>query len=379
MNTKRHKLCLFTSSFGHGGTEHQFVEIVTRLDREKYDIVVACQRYYGQFYDQVRDAGLRVVNFPLSGFSLRTAKSMWDWLRFVQREKPSLVHTFDYYTNVFAAPLARLGGTPVVVSSRRDLGDMWSPIQRRMLRRVFNWSDCVIANSEAARTGLIENEKISAARIRVLPNGVDLKRYTSNGHRADKRLELGYSEDDLVVGTISNLRREKDHRTLLDAATTIVKRVPQARFFIAGTGELEEELKKMVRERGLAPYVAFLGRRDDGPQLLGAMDLMVLPSSSESLPNVVLEAMSCGRTVVASNTGGCPGLIEAGRTGELVPPRSPDVLAATIIRLLERPDVREQMGRAGRKRAETEFDINLSVKRLEAIYDELLDKSEGGR
>jgi glycosyltransferase involved in cell wall biosynthesis len=346
VSAKRHRLCLFTSSFGHGGTEHQFVEIVTRLDRDKYDLVVACQRYYGQFYEQVRDAGLRVVNFPLSGLSVRTARSMWDWLRFVRR---------------------------------RDLGDMWSPMQQRMLRRVFHWSDCIVANSEAARSGLIQKEGIRASRIRVLPNGVDLKRYSSNGHRADARRELGYSGDNLVVGTISNLRREKDHKTMLEAAAIIVKRVPQARFFIAGTGELEDELKAIVRERGLVPYVAFLGRRDDGPQLLGAMDVMVLPSSSESLPNVVLEAMSCGRTVVASDTGGLAGLIDAGRTGELVPPRSPDVLASTIIRLLERPDLREQMGRAARQRAETEFDIHLSVKRLEAIYDELLEKAEEAR
>lgn len=379
VSAKRHKLCLFTSSFGHGGTEHQFVEIVTRLDRDKYDLVVACQRYYGQFYEQVRDAGLRVVNFPLSGLSVRTARSMGSWLRFVRREKLELLHTFDYYTNVFAAPLARLGGTPIIVTSRRDLGDMWSPMQQRMLRRVFQWSDCIVANSEAARAGLIQKEGIPASRIRVLPNGVDLKRYSSNGHRADARRELGYSSDNLVVGTISNLRREKDHKTMLEAAAIIVKRVPQARFFIAGTGELEDELKAIVRERGLVPYVAFLGRRDDGPQLLGAMDVMVLPSSSESLPNVVLEAMSCGRTVVASDTGGLAGLIDAGRTGELVPPRSPDVLASTIIRLLEQPDLREQMGRAARRRAETEFDIHLSVKRLEAIYDELLEKAEEAR
>ncbi len=379
MSATRRKLCLFTSSFGHGGTEHQFVEIVTRLDPEKYDLTVACQRYFGQFYDQVREAGLRVVNFPLSGFSARTARSAWEWLRFVRREKFDLVHTFDFYTNVFAGPVARLAGIPLLLTSRRDLGDMWSRPRRRMLRTVFHWSDCIVANSEAARTGLIQDEGVPASRIRVVCNGVDLKRYSANGHREQKRQELGYSNGNLLVGTVSNLRREKDHRTLLEAAAIIVKRVPEARFFIAGTGELEGELKQFVEERGLVPYVSFLGRRADVPELLGAMDVMVLPSSSESLPNIVLEAMSCGRAVVASDTGGCGGLIESGRTGQLVPPKSPPALAEAIILLLEQPALREQMGRAARRHAEIEFDINVAVKRLEVIYDELLDKSQEAR
>ena len=378
MGTTRPKLLLFTSSFGHGGTEHQFVEIVTRLNREKYDVTVACQRYYGQFYGQVCEAGLRVVNFPIRGFiSVRAARSSWEWIRFIRREKFDLVHTFDFYTNVFGAPLSRLAGVRLLLTSRRDLGDMWSWPQRQMLRAVFRWSDCVIANSEAARSGLIREKQVPASRVRVLCNGVDLTRYSSNGHRAHKRQELGYTNSDLVVGMVANLRPEKDHRTLLEAAAIIVKQIPQARFFFVGTGDLEVELKRIVQERGLVPYVSFLGRRADVPELLGAMDLLVLPSSSESLPNVVLEAMSCGRPVVASDTGACGELIDAGRTGELVQPQDPQGLADAIIRLLDQPALREQMGRAARQRAETEFDIHIAVKRLEAIYDELLAKPRG--
>lgn len=376
MSTRRHNLCLFCWCFGHGGTEHQFVEIVTRLDREKYNVTVACLRRDGVFYEQICDSGLPVVEFPQRGSLLRTAGSAWEWMRFLRREKIDLVHTFDFYTNVFGAPLARLARVPVVLSSRRDLGDMWSRPKQIALGRAFRWSDCVIANSDAARRGLIEQGGMAPSQVRVVRNGVDLARYSSNGHRARKREELGYSSGDLVVGTVSNLRREKDHRTMLEAAAIILKRVPNARFFIAGTGELEGELKALVEETGLLPYVSFLGKRTDVPELLGAMDVMVLPSSSESLPNVVLEAMSCGRAVVASDTGGLGGLIDSGRTGQLVAPRSPQQLADAIARLLEQPALREQMGQAARQHAEAEFDIHVAVKRLEAIYDEFLHKRE---
>jgi glycosyltransferase involved in cell wall biosynthesis len=372
MSGARHNVCLFCWCFGHGGTEHQFSEIVTRLDREKYNLTVACLRKDGVFYEQVRDAGLRVLEFPQRGSLTVTARSAWEWIRFVQREKIELVHTFDFYTNVFGAPLARLAGVPLVLTSRRDLGDMWSWKQQMMLRRAFHWSNCVITNSHAARSGLIEHENIPASRVRVVRNGVDLARYSPNGHGPQKRRELGYSNDSFVVGTIANLRAEKGHKTLLEAAARVVKQVPQARFFIVGTGEMEDELKAIVREKGLTDYVAFLGKRADVAELLGAVDVVALPSSSESMPNVVLEAMSAGRVVVASEMGGCKELIEAGRTGQMVPPKDPRALADAIVELFQKPTLREEMGRAARKRVESEFDIRVAVRRLEAVYNELL-------
>jgi glycosyltransferase involved in cell wall biosynthesis len=372
MGTARRKLCLFTSSFGHGGTEHQFVELVTRLDREKYDLTIACLSREGQFYGQICDAGLRVVEFPLRGASMRTVQSGSEWMRFVRREKFDLVHTFDFYTNVFAVPLTRLAGGPLVLTSRRDVGDTWSWLQRWMLLGVFHWSDHIIANSEAARASLVNGKNPPALRVSVVRNGVDLKLFSPNGHGTRMRQELGYPSDELLVGTISNLRPEKGYRTLLEAVPEIVQKIPQARFLIVGTGELEEELKRTVQEMGLASYVTFLGRRADIAELLGAMDLMVLPSVSESLPNVVLEAMSAGCPVVASAVGGCGELIQDGVTGMLLPPGQAPALSAAVVKLLRDPHLRQQIGRAARSWAEQEFDIFVSVKRLEDVYEGML-------
>jgi L-malate glycosyltransferase len=372
MSATRRKLCLFTSSFGHGGTEHQFVEIVTRLDREKYDLTIACLSREGQFYGQICDAGLRVVEFPLRGISVRTAQSGSDWLRFVRREKFDLVHTFDFYTNVFAVPLTRLARGPLVLTSRRDVGDTWSWTRRWMLHGVFHWSDHIVANSEAARASLVNGKNSHSLCVSVVRNGVDLKLFSPNGHGTHMRQELGYSSDSFLVGTISNLRPEKGYRTLLEAVPEIIRKIPQARFLIVGTGELDEELKQTVLERELAPYVAFLGRRADIAELLGAMDLMVLPSISESLPNVVLEAMSAGCPVIASAVGGCGELIQDGVTGMLLPPGHAPAISAAVVKLLQDPHLRQRIGRAARSWAEQEFDIFVSVKRLEDVYERML-------
>ncbi len=374
MTGPRYNVCLVVDSFARGGTEHQFAQIVPRLDRRRYSPVVACLHRAGEFYQQVCAARLDTTEFPLRGwFSLRTFRSAWEWIRLLRRKHIDLVHTFDLYTNVFAAPLARLAGVPVVLTSLRHEFVVCSRWQRWALCRAFAWSDGVLTNSAAVREGLLR-EGIPGSRIRVIPNGVDLKRFNPNGHSGLLRQQLCPRPDALVVGVIGNLRREKDHATLLAALPEVTRRVPQVQFLLVGTGPLEAELRRQVAASNQAAYVSFLGYRTDVPELLGAMDLVVLPTLSESLPNVVLEAMSAGRAVIASEVGGCKELVESGRTGLLVPPRDPQALAEGMIRLLEGLKLRADMGQAARQRAEEQFEIGSVVKRLEAIYEEFLER-----
>src|ERR1051326_6622692 len=131
MSSRRHNLCLFTNRFGHGGTEHQFAELVSRLDQQKYNITVTCFCRDGEFYKNVEDAGLPVFEFARGRwFAARTICRALDWVRLVRKNKIELLHTFDYYTNVFAGVLVPLTGVPLFVSSRRDTGTMLSPKER---------------------------------------------------------------------------------------------------------------------------------------------------------------------------------------------------------------------------------------------------------
>ena len=156
-----------------------------------------------------------------------------------------------------------------------------------------------------------------------------------------------------------------------------MQRYPNAHFIFAGPGELEGELRAYVAANHLNSNVSFLGDYAGIPELLAALDIVVLPSTSESLPNVVLEAMSAGRPVVSSAVGGCVELIQHNRTGMLVPAGDPAALAEKILLLLDRPDLRIQLGYAARKHAEREFNFTEAVKKLELVYDELL--SSNGR
>jgi glycosyltransferase involved in cell wall biosynthesis len=376
MPAQRPNICLFTSCFGHGGTENQFAQIVTRIDQDRYNLVVACQRTYGHYYPYVCQAGVRVVEFPVDGASVRTARSACRWMRFLRRQRIDLVHTFDLYTNLFAAPFARLAGVPVVITSRRDLGVMWSGLRARAQKRVFQWSDCVVANSAAAAKTLIAQERVPAERVWVVRNGVDLQLFCSNGHRALTRRQLGHGEETLLVAVLANLRPEKDHITLFEAVPAIVAAFPRVHFLVIGEGPREQQLRRYVQEKRIAAHVSFLGHREDTPQLLDAADIVTLPTSSESLPNVLLEAMSASRPVIASAVGGCLEIVRQGETGMLVEPANPQVLSQTLLSLLRDPARRERLGRAARRHMEQNFDLETAARNLEKVYDRMLARKK---
>ncbi len=374
MGNRRHSLCLFTNRFGHGGTEHQFAELVSRLDQSKYDILVGCFSKEGEFFEKVAGVGLPVVEFSRGRwFAPDTLRCALAWMRLLRRQGIELVHTFDYYTTVFAGTLARLAGIPLLVTSRRDTGSMYTPRQRWIIRRVFFRSDRVVVNSEAARQSLL-HEGLSAKMVRIVRNGVDLQQFQSNGNRQSARRRWGWGAESPLIGVIANLRPEKGHIILLKAIPAILERFPQAHFLFAGPGEIEGQLRNYVTMNGLDSHVTFLGDFYGIPDLLAALDVVVLPSTSESMPNVVLEAMSAGRPVIASAVGGCLELIDHDRTGLLFPTGDSRALAEQIVMLLSRPERRAELGRAARMHAESEFDMSIAAKRLEAVYDELLER-----
>jgi glycosyltransferase involved in cell wall biosynthesis len=373
MIRRRPNLCLFTNRFGHGGTEHQFAEIVSRLDQSKYNLKIACFSRSGEFLNRVTSAGLPVIEFTRSRwFSADTATCAFRWMQFVRNERIELLHTFDFHTTAFAALPAKVAGLRRLVTSRRNLGTTLDGPRHWALRRIFRWSDCVVANSEAARQNLVR-AGVPTRLVQVIRNGVDLQRFSSNGHRAFARRRWGWQEDELLIGVIANLRPEKGHATLLKAVPIVARRFPKARFLFVGPDPINygERLRAMASD--LSPHVSFLGDCSEIPELLAALDVFVLPSWSESMPNALLEAMSAGRPVIASAVGGCQEIVLHGKTGMLIPPQDSEALAAQIIQLLEQPELRNELGRAARGYAESELDIAQAVGRLERIYDELLD------
>jgi glycosyltransferase involved in cell wall biosynthesis len=211
-----------------------------------------------------------------------------------------------------------------------------------------------------------ERQGYPRGRIEVVYNGVE-----PGGSVRDVRSELGVPDGRPLVGEVGRLCDVKGQRELIAA----LAQLPNVHAVLLGAdvergGAFQAELERDAERLGVRDRVVFAGHREDAAGLLGGLDVLALPSWTEGLPLVVLEAMARGRAVVATPVGGTPEVVEDGETGLLVPPRDPDALASAIRRLLDDPGLRERMGEAGRQRVAERFSADQMIARLLAVYDE---------
>jgi len=205
-------------------------------------------------------------------------------------------------------------------------------------------------------------ERVSRQRIRVIPNGIDLRPY------AERTIERPIRR----IVTVANLRPEKAHEVLFQAARLVLRRCPDVEFVIAGDGPRRQELEAMTRGLGIESRVRFLGHCEQVAGLLAENDAFVLPSRSEAFPNSVLEAMASGLPIVASRVGGILELIEHQRTGVLVPPDDERALGYALLDLIQWTGHAATLGRAARRAVETRYSFDRMVAAYERLYgDEL--------
>ena len=192
----------------------------------------------------------------------------------------------------------------------------------------------------------------------VVPNGLDLERVLPHRARRAPR----------KVVVVANLRREKGHDVLIDAAVDVLQRVPDATFELVGGGGEGDKLVARARARGVLQAFAFLGHRDDVAERLADADIFVLPSRSEALPNAVIEAMAAGLPIVASAVGGILELIDDGRTGLLAATGDARALADRIGRLMNDPALAARLGAAAREDARARYSFERMISAFERVY-----------
>ena len=332
-------------------------ELVRRLDRDRFDVRVACFHRDGAWLPRVAETA-SVTEFPIRGFArsatIRQAAAFARWCR---RNGVQIVQSCDLYTNVFALPAAALAGVPVRIGSRRELNPDKTAAQIALQRLAYRCAHLVVANSSAARQQ-VEQEGVPSGRVRVIPNGITIAHFTpASGVRPVR-----------TVLTVANLRREKAHDVLLKAAAQLAPAHPQLRFVVAGGGPREGELRALSSSLGLDGRVEFLGHVENVPALLARADAFVLPSLSEAFPNAAMEAMAAGLPVVASAVGGLLDLIEHGRNGLLVPAGDCDALAAAMASLVADPALAARLGGAARDDVAYRYSFERMVRSFEELY-----------
>jgi glycosyltransferase involved in cell wall biosynthesis len=355
------------------GAQIHLLQLLRGLDRRAFEPRVFCLIRGGPVAERIRALGIRVEVLGMGAiYGPRALRALPRLVRAL-RGTP-IVHTYLVSANVYGTLAARLAGVPAVITSRRDTGFSRSWRLRLVEEWLVNpWVDRVAAVCPAVAREARRERGLSAEKVVTIPNGVDTTDFDPALHpREATRSRLGLAGDKPALGVIAHLSPVKGHADLLAAMARVVSMRPRARLLVVGDGVLRPELEVLSRSLGLADRVVFTGAREDVAAILAALDVVVVPSHTEGLSNALLEAMAMARPVVATAVGGNPDAVEAGLTGLLVPPRDPEALAASMLRLLERPDEARRLGEAARRRVLAEFSLDRMVAGYEALYGSLL-------
>ncbi len=363
----RSRVLYFITELNVGGAEKSLARLLVGLDRRRFIPSVAC--LYGSdspVADQIRALDVPVVDLGMSHkWRLDAFGRLY---RLLRDERPVILHTWLFHANVPGRIVGRLAQVPIVINGERTMG-MESRWRYRLNRMTHSLADRVVCVSPKVADFVVERVGVPRNKIVVIPNGVDLADFSHLPDKRAARAALGLSADRLVLGTVSRLHPVKRLDVLLRALVWL----GSAQTVIVGYGPEERRLKVLAEQLGLEKRVHFVGQQRDVRPWLAAMDVFVLSSDWEGMPNAVLEAMACGLPVVATSVGGTPDIVVDGGTGLLVPPRDPLSLAEALRALAADPDRRRGMGIAGRQRVVLCFSAERMVERTQALYGELLD------
>ncbi len=305
-------------------------------------------------------------------------RAAWLLSRLLRAERVAILHTFFPASDLLGAVVARLSRTPVMISSRRDMGFQRTLPQRLAYRAAAPLFDQVQAVSEEVRVWHIAQDRLDPSRVVTVRNGVDLDEIDAMPpHRP---AGIGLPDAAPVVVTVGNLRPVKGTDQLVRVAARVGRQAPDAHFLVVGAPldpAYFQRVRALAEQLGVAGRVHFAGGRDNVAAVLKACTVFYLPSLSEGLSNALLEAMACGLPCVAHHVGGNAEVVASGRSGYLTPLGAEQETADAIVELLRSPARAAAMGRAGRQIVESRFSLNAMVSQLAALYDGLLARVPG--
>ncbi len=361
-----------------GGAERMARELAARLNSDRYRRTLCVTRASTKdktpeelsIARSLEGRGVHVMLLDRRHkLDLRAWRPLVDYIR---REKVDVLHSHMFGSNVSAAVLGPMARVPVVIAHEHGWSYSGQPWRRVLDRELISRScDAMIASSQLTCRKMVEVERIDPERTRLIyvRNGIVAPIPTGRSVRA----ELGIAADAPVVGAVARLDQYKALHILIDAAPRLKATFPSVRILIVGEGSERSRLEARIARQRLGDVISLLGSRTDVPDLIEAFDVATLCSYSETTPLAIMEYMALGKPVVATRVGGIPDLITHRVHGLLVDAYDPEALATAIGGVLSSPDHGAAMGARGLERQRREFSIDAVARRVEGIYEELLN------
>jgi glycosyltransferase involved in cell wall biosynthesis len=367
---------LLCTNLARGGAETQVALLAAALHRRGVDVCVVSLLEPSAYAEELRASGI-----PVHSLGMRPGRpsiaGILRLLSHLRQFRPAVLHAHLFHANLFARLVRLLCPIPVVISTIHSMAESGRDSARIGTRdRLYQLTDWLSDRSVCVSRAVAERHAgagaVSAARMAVIPNGLDPARFVlSSGTRERVRASLGLG-DGFVWLAAGRLMWKKDYVTMLEA----MARLPEATLLIAGDGPLSEELRTLARPLG--ERVRFLGLREDVAELMLASDGFVLSSVVEGLPMVLMEAAMSGLPSVATGVGGVREIVVDGETGFVVPPKDPAALAAAMQRLANLPrEDRLRLGDAARRHALASFDLDGVAAEWENLYRDGVRRAAG--
>lgn len=303
-------------------------------------------------------------------------------VQILRKKRPDLVHVHSRRgADIQAGLAARLCGISAILTRRVDnpepafLGERGRSLSA-FAQFKYGLYQRIVAISHGIEQVLL-NQGISAAKLVCVPSAVDTRLYAPcgndrQGERAWFLHEFGLTAEHIPVGMAAQFIERKGHKFLVEAAVMLVAEFPGLRFLLFGKGALENEIRRLVQAKGLHEYFIFAGFREDLWRILPHLAILVHPALMEGLGVSLLQAASCGVPIVACRAGGIPEVVQHGTTGLLVTPGDVNELAQAVKALIQQPEMRLKMGRAGREFVCEEFSIERMVRGNLMVYEDVL-------
>ena len=366
---KLHVCFVFDLWRGRAGAELQLSVLLRHIDRKRINPFVLVLHGNNQSIPELPDCPVYDLNLNRL-WSFSSFAKGWELRRFFKQNKIDIVQalTIDNPLLTFVASIGKCSGVKKVFGFRVDIGFWMTPWQRRIGKFAHRFFvDKVIANAEACKKSIIEQENTRPENVFVIPNLIETERFANI-----PTWTLANTHLPKRIGIVSNLKAVKGTDVFIEAAKIVLDKRPEVQFELAGSGETQQ-YQSLIDQLGITPNVRLCGSLSDIPAFLSTLDIAVLSSRSEGLPNAIMEYMAAGRPCVVTDVGGCGELIRHEQNGLLVPSENPSALAESIVDLLEYPDRAERFAAAARRDIMEEYEAATLANRWCEIYENVFE------